>query len=143
MPGTEIIRWRLFLPATPSDVYELLSTDAGRMRFWCEHSETKIDLITLRFPDGETLRSRILINEPPNHYALFYFNHSRLHFRLTAIGPQHCDLLLEEAGLSAAERTVNEAGWISVLLTLKAAVLGVDLRNHDPQRCWTQGFVDN
>jgi hypothetical protein len=36
------------------------------------------------------------------------------------------------------------AGWVSVLLALKAAVdFGVDLRNHDPERTWSTGFVDN
>jgi len=36
------------------------------------------------------------------------------------------------------------AGWVSVLMALKAAVdHGVDLRNHDPQRTWDQGYADN
>ena len=38
----------------------------------------------------------------------------------------------------------NRAGWVSVLLTLKAAAdFGVDLRNHDPTRTWDQDFADN
>lgn len=36
------------------------------------------------------------------------------------------------------------AGWVSVLLALKAAVdFSVDLRNHDPGRTWDQGYADN
>jgi hypothetical protein len=36
------------------------------------------------------------------------------------------------------------AGWVSVLLALKAAAdHGVDLRNHDAARTWSQGYCDN
>jgi hypothetical protein len=36
------------------------------------------------------------------------------------------------------------AGWVSVLLGLKAAAdHGVDLRNHDAARTWSQGYCDN
>lgn len=36
------------------------------------------------------------------------------------------------------------AGWVSLLLTMKAAIdHGVDLRNHDPERTWVQGYADN
>jgi hypothetical protein len=36
------------------------------------------------------------------------------------------------------------AGWVSVLLALKAAAdFGVDLRNHDAARTWAQGYCDN
>jgi hypothetical protein len=39
--------------------------------------------------------------------------------------------------------TCNLAGWVSVLLALKAAVdFGVDLRNSDPARRWEDGYVD-
>ena len=36
------------------------------------------------------------------------------------------------------------AGWVSVLMALKAmAEHGVDLRNHDAERTWWQGYCDN
>ncbi len=143
MSANTMIRWRVLLPLPPAQVFTLLSTDTGRMRFWCEHSETRDDVITLRFSDGEQLRCAILVSEPPTAFVVRYFNQSRLHFQLTAVGAQHCELLLEETELSPETRALNEAGWVSVLLALKAATLGVDLRNHDPQRSWAQGFVDN
>ena len=35
------------------------------------------------------------------------------------------------------------AGWLNVLLPLKAACdFGIDLRNHDPARTWDRSFVD-
>ena len=43
---------------------------------------------------------------------------------------------------SEMEETI--AGWGSVLMALKAAVdHAVDLRNHDPERTWDQGYFDN
>ena len=49
-----------------------------------------------------------------------------------------------EIGTPVADRNENIAGWASVLLCLKAAVdHGVDLRNHDPQRAWANGYVEN
>lgn len=36
------------------------------------------------------------------------------------------------------------AGWVSVLMAMKAAVdFGIDLRNHDSDMAWAQGFADN
>jgi hypothetical protein len=36
------------------------------------------------------------------------------------------------------------AGWVSVLMAMKAAVdHGVDLRNHDASRSWSNGYADN
>ena len=36
------------------------------------------------------------------------------------------------------------AGWVSVLLNLKAAInFGGDLRNHTRARTWIDGFIDN
>ncbi len=33
-------------------------------------------------------------------------------------------------------------GWAAVLLHLKAAVLGTELRNHAGERTWDVGYVD-
>jgi hypothetical protein len=42
-----------------------------------------------------------------------------------------------------ANSAASFAGWASVLLALKAAVdFGVDLRHHDPERTWDQGYGD-
>ena len=47
-------------------------------------------------------------------------------------------------GVPEADRVDVTAGWVSVLLALKAAVdFGVDLRNHDPQRSWEHGYAEN
>ena len=47
------------------------------------------------------------------------------------------------ASVAAEEWHEVHAGWLNVLLPLKAWIAhGVDLRNHDPGRTWAQGYVD-
>ena len=70
--------------------------------------------------------------------------HSVTTFELADDGRGGTDLTLTDAGVSAEDRTEVIAGWISVLLALKAAVdFDIDLRNHDLNRTWDQGFVEN
>ena len=36
------------------------------------------------------------------------------------------------------------AGWVSVLMAMKGAVdFEIDLRNHNPERVWENGYLDN
>ena len=64
-------------------------------------------------------------------------------FELTAAGGGGTDLLLTHEGVGPEEWNEVHAGWLNVLLPLKAWVThGVDLRNHDPERSWDQGYAD-
>ena len=97
-----------------------------------------------RFPDGSELTSRILEYVPPTRFALEYFGGAKVLFECSPDGRGGTDLRLTETGTPAGERSENIAGWVSVLLCLKAAVdHGVDLRNHEPERTWAQGYVEN
>lgn len=137
------IIYRLHLQSLPTDVFTLLTTDTGRAAFWAERSVQDNDHITFYFPNGETLWSRILESAPPYRFSLTYFDGRVVTFEL-APANGGTDLRLEEAGVPAAERAEQQAGWVSVLLALKAqADHGVDLRNHDPGRTWGEGYVDN
>ena len=45
--------------------------------------------------------------------------------------------------VAAAEHAEVSAGWLNVLLPMKAWLqYGIDLRNHDPERTWDDGVVD-
>lgn len=137
------IVWRLRLSAPPAEVFALLSTDGGRGSFWAESTEQSGDRIRFLFPNGDRLESRVLVSEPPARFSLTYFGGSRVTFDLRPHGAG-CDLRLRETGLASAELERNRAGWVSVLLALKArADHGVDLRNHDHEACWDGGYVDN
>lgn len=137
------IRWRLRLASPPDRVFELLSTDYGRAAFWAEYTESRDDRLVFHFPGGEVLETRVLEVSRPHRFALTYFDGTTVRFELREARPG-TELVLSETGLTAEGLRENRAGWISVLLALKAfADHGVDLRNHDPRRSWSEGYVDN
>lgn len=54
------------------------------------------------------------------------------------------DLTLTDVGVPDPYHSEVIAGWVSVLMNLKAAVdFGVDLRTHDPERNWDNGYIEN
>src|SRR3546814_6049697 len=73
-----------------------------------------------------------------------YFGGSTVTVTLSPDDGHGCDVHLVETGIASAEEWVeNHAGWVSVLLALKATGdFGVDLRAHDPARSWEGRHVD-
>ena len=87
--------------------------------------------------------SRVLESLPPSRFSFTYFNATTVVVELQETNGG-TDLLLRESSVRAEDLVENRAGWISVLLNLKAqADHGVDLRNHDRTRTWDDGYVDN
>ncbi|MBL8521072.1 MAG: hypothetical protein JNK75_10405 [Betaproteobacteria bacterium] len=141
VPGG-IIRWRLYLPAAAARVFDALATDAGRAAFWAESAIEREGAVHFRFINGATEVAHILARERPHRFALEYFG-SPAEFLLAAAGPDATDLTLTQNGVAMAEWHAVHAGWLNVLLPLKAwLVHGVDLRNHDAARTWDQGYAD-
>jgi uncharacterized protein YndB with AHSA1/START domain len=138
------ISWRLHLASPPARVYQLLATDEGRARFWAESAQETNGVITWRWPNGMTGQGRILERHPPQRFVVEYLGGSIVTFDLRDDGAGGTDLALTDAGVADEWRDETIAGWVSVLMALKAAAdFSVDLRNHDPQRTWDEGFVDN
>ena len=139
-----MIRWRLHLASPPQRVFELLATDAGRARFWAESAEEHDGAIDFVFPDGLTWRGEILASEPGERFTVRYLGGSRTTFRLLADDAGGTDLELTDEEVRADDAAEITPGWVSILLALKAAAdFDVDLRNHDPDRTWDQGYCDN
>jgi uncharacterized protein YndB with AHSA1/START domain len=137
------IRWRIHLRSPPARVHEYLATADGRSRFWAQSADQNGSHIEFVFSNGQRLRSTIHEDNPPDRFALSYFGGSRVTFQLEPDGAGGTDLTLTEEGVASGERDDNLAGWVTVLLMLKAAVdFGVDLRNHDAGRAWDHGYVD-
>ena len=137
------VRWRVHLVSAPERVWEFLATDAGRARFWAESAVERDGIIDFRFANGARFSAPILRKDPLTRLSLEYFGKSRLEFKLLIAADGGVDLEVEESRIPESEWLANHAGWVSVLLTLKAAVdHGIDLRNHDPLRTWDEGFVD-
>lgn len=142
--SSQAIVWRLHLASAPKDVYRMLATNEGRARFWAESAVETEGRIEFVFPNGLECESDVLAAVPPSRYVVRYFGGSLASFELEPDGRGGTDLTLTDEGVSEADWAETYAGWLSVLLSLKAALdFGVDLRNHDQARTWDQGFVDN
>lgn len=136
------IEWRIALASPPQRLWWFLATDEGRMRFLAERSEARGDCIDLLFPNGEREAARIEESVAPMRLVLRYFG-ARTVFSLTSDGSGSILTLRAEA-VPAAEACTVEAGWVSVLLALKAAAdFSVDLRNHDRAKTWDERYCDN
>jgi hypothetical protein len=136
------IRWRIHLASAPEAVWELLSTDAGRQRFWCERSEQTDDTITMTFGNGWVERATILVAAAPERFSVRYFG-TPVTFTLTPDGSTGTDLALVHDAVPEADFEEVLPGWLNVLFPLKAAAdFGVDLRNHDPARSWDHRYAD-
>jgi uncharacterized protein YndB with AHSA1/START domain len=139
-----VIRWKLHLKSSPPDVYQLLSTNEGRARFWAESAIEQDGMIHFMFPNQAQWKGKILENEPPHKFKLEYYGGSITTFELAPDGSDGTDLTLTDQGVPAEDRLEVLAGWVSVLMALKASVdFGVDLRNHDLKRTWDDGYTEN
>lgn len=137
------ITWKLHLKASTRSVFELLTTSEGRMRFWAEKSVQHGDRIHFYFPNGQIYNGRIIKSVPNSEFHLDYF-HSMVKFKLEITDKGGTDLTLINEDITDNDFSEVYAGWISVLMNLKAvADFHCDLRNHDPEKTWDQGYVDN
>lgn len=136
------IVWRLHLPVPPDRVYAALNSDAGRQSFWAESAVEQDGVIHFHFINGIRYASRLLSRTPSREWTIEYFG-GAARFELVADGRGGTDVTLTHSGVAEADRVETYAGWLNVLLPLKAWLAhGIDLRNHDPQRTWDDGYVD-
>ena len=138
------ITYRLHLRSSPADVFEMLVTERGRARFWAEAAPETDGCIDFSFPNGQKWRAKILNATANRQLQIEYIDNSVTTIDLTDDGYGGTELVLTDAGVASDARTEVMAGWVSVLMSLKGAVdLGIDLRNHDPERTWDRGYVEN
>ena len=138
------IRWKLHLRSSPRTVYEKLSTDPGRASFWAESALEAENMIHFLFPNQAEWKGRILEKDAPGKFKVEYYGGSTTTFELEPDGSGGTDLVLTDQGIPEADKAEVSAGWVSVLMALKASVdFGIDLRNHDPMRMWDEGYVEN
>lgn len=137
------IIWKIHLKSNPNEVFHLLTTSKGITKFWSEKAAEERGMIHFFFPNGQTYHSRILKSVVNKEFHLDYFN-SLVKFQLEQTEKGGTELTLINENVSESDFSEVHAGWISVLMNLKAvADFQCDLRNHDPKRTWNQGYVDN
>ncbi len=138
-----VIRWKLHLRAPRDKVFEALATDAGRASFWAESASENNGVITFLFLNYPPIMGRVLEVRPPSLFSLEYFG-AVTEFSLSEDDAGGTELTLVARGVPEDERVEVIAGWVSVLMAMKAAVdHGVDLRNHDASRTWSDGYANN
>lgn len=140
-PGT--ILWKMHFASPPETVFDAIATDSGRAAFWAESAVERDGRITFVILNYEPFSGRVLRRERPTLFALEYFG-SVVELSLASDGGGGTDLSLVANEVDESIRMEMVAGWVSVLMAMKAAVdHGVDLRNHDPSRSWVTGYADN
>jgi uncharacterized protein YndB with AHSA1/START domain len=144
LPQTPPIIWRIRLRSAPDVVFAAIDRPEGRRRFWAESAEEVAPgVVEFRFASGQRWRGRVLERVPPSRFSITYFQDSVATFELRPDAAGGTELSLTERGVPPDAWQDNHAGWVTVLLTLKAAVdFGIDLRNGDPHRTWEAGYVD-
>ena len=139
-----IICWKIHLKSSPQIVYGKLSTNEGRAAFWAESAIEQDEIIHFIFPNQAEWKGKILEKNPPRKFKVEYYGGSITTFELESDGVNGTDLILTDQGIPQEDRVEVIAGWVSVLMALKASVdFGVDLRTHDPKRTWDEGYAEN
>ena len=137
------ITWKLHLKSDPKTVFDLLASADGRKRFWAEKATEHSGLIHFLFPNGQSYKGQIIKTIPHREFHLDYFN-SLVKFNLEASENGGTDLTLINENVNESDFNEVSAGWISVLMNLKAAAdFQCDLRNHNSNKTWDQGYVNN
>ncbi len=137
------IFWKISLRSDKEKVYQMISTDLGREKFLCEKSVQYDGQIRLSFPNRVSYTCKYFREEENVSFILDYFN-SEVVFKLKENSDGSTDLYLENTQVPSDEYDEVNAGWVSVLMNLKAVVdHNVDLRNHDGSKTWDQGYADN
>lgn len=137
------IVWRLHLRSPPETVFRALATAEGRRSFWAESAEEEHGRIHFEFINGVEEWSPIIAREAPSRFEIRYFD-SVVRFDIVSDGLGGTDLTMTNSQYEPDERAMLMAGWLNVLLPMKASVdHGIDLHNHDPDRCWDQNYADH
>lgn len=141
IPGT--IAWKLHFTSSPPQVYQALATSEGRRKYWAESVEETNGELHYVFANGIENKGKILDAEPDRRFRVMYFGWE-VTFDLNPDDSGGTDLSMTCTGVTDEDKTQIIAGWVSWLMAMKAAVdFEVDLRNHDSERTWFQGYVDN
>lgn len=134
--------WRISFGTPAEKVYHALASGEGRAAFWAEKAVETDGVIDFHFPNGERYEAEILEQTPLQRFSLRYFG-AVTTFDITEDGTGSV-MTLSVSEAPEDDWLESYAGWISVLMNMKAVLdFGADLRNHDARKSWDQGFVDN
>ena len=137
------VQWKLHLATPTEKVFWFLTDPEGLKKYWAEDVKAEPGFILFYFMNDISYKSRILSLLPNEIFEFDYFT-THVRFVLANDGNGGTDLTMTCSNIPEHDFLDMHAGWLSVLLNLKAVVdFGADLRNHDAERTWFQGYVDN
>ena len=138
-----VINWKMHFNSPCDVVFSALSTNEGRATFWAESAPEETGIITFNILGYPPSSARILVCHRASLFKLEYFG-TIAEISLDSNRSGGTDMTLRATNVPESIRTEMIAGWVSVLMSMKAAVdHGIDLRNHDTARTWNLGYADN
>ena len=143
IPSTaDTVLWRIHCRTHRDRVFALFDSDDGRASFWSASAVEVDGVIQFRAKNGNRWESPIVERIPGRRLSINYGG--LVTFDLEDAEDDGTDLTLTHTGFDPQDRDDVLAGWINILLPLKArADFDVDLRNSDPARDWAHGYVDH
>ncbi len=137
------IVWKVHFSSAQEKVFQALTTDEGRGKFWAERTTERQGMIEFNILNYPKYNAKIIERKPTELFSIEYFG-TTVTFRLSKAPNNETDLTLIVTVQDELLKREMTAGWVSVLMAMKAAVdFDVDLRNHDPRRVWENGYLDN
>ena len=138
-----IIEWKIHFDSPIGKVYDFLTSDTGRSKYWAEETKEENGFIEFTILNYPKYKSKIIEKKPQNLFRLEYFG-TEVTFELIETDENGTDLHLTAMTPNESVKNEMTAGWVSVLMAMKGAVdFGVDLRNHNSERVWENGYLDN
>ncbi len=138
-----IIEWKVHFTSPIEKVFEFLTTDSGRSKFWAEETREENGRIEFSILNYPKYNAEILDKKHNKLFKLEYFG-TKVAFELTETEDEGTDLYLKATTPNESVKNEMTAGWVSVLMAMKGAVdFGIDLRNHHSDRVWENGYLDN
>ena len=139
-----VIKWKAHFRSSPERVYGALASPNERAKYWADTVEERAGKLTYEFKSmGFRDEGRILKQVPQRLFSVEYLG-TEVNFHLSADSTGGTDLELHVRNVPESRRTELIAGWVNFLMTMRGAVdFGIDLRNHDAERTWNKGYVEN
>ena len=137
------IVWKLHLSSSPERAYDYIATPKLREKYWAERSWDQDGRVYFEILNYPVFSGKIVESRAPEFYEFEYYG-CLVKFTFKSDGRGGTDVLMESTHVPEDIRHEMIAGWVSLLLTYKAACdFNIDLRNHDPARSWVTGYADN
>ena len=133
---------KVYCKCDAAKLYSILNSNEGRASFWAESAREENGVIHFSFPNGQVCDAPILSKTAGKQISFFYFDTDVT----INLYPEQPGTTVEVVNDNVPDNEYAEikAGWVSVLMALKASVdHGVDLRNHSAYRNWDTAYIDN